>query len=130
MANSATRGEFILPGVMPEPSVPVVLNLYVANAASGDDVYTGLVGRHEIIGFEVTTLSAGDALNTYTLKNNAGDTVASVTTGSADAGTVVAATSVLPTKSTAADGGSLTVSHVRNGGSSEARCRVWLLPLH
>lgn len=129
MANSATRGETVSTGSLPEPVVPVVLSLAIANAASGDNDFTGLIGRHEVVGFEVLTLAAGDVGNKYTLKNGSTAITDDVTPG-ASANTVARAATIDPAANVIADGGTLRISHVLAGGSSLARCRVWLLPLH
>lgn len=116
-------------GTIGSPSPLVVLQLDIANVATGNVDYTGLSGKHEIVGVTLVTTAAGDAGNSYTLKTAGGaaNITDTLTTGAATLGTTKYAGLLINT--TLADTAGLRVAVNRAGGSSAAKLIIYCVPV-
>jgi hypothetical protein len=107
--------------------IPVLHIVPIANAASGDTNVT-LTHKTRVIGARVVLTAAGNAGNTYTVKNATNAITDAITPGATDT-TVADAATIDDAHHEIAAGGTLRVSHVRAGGSAAAivyvfGCRV------
>lgn len=116
-------------GALPAATLPVVLNLEVADAASGNNDWTGLVGKHEVIGFEAQVGAAGDAGNSYQLQTAGGVAITDAVAPGANAGDFKRCAKIDPAQATLANAAGIRIAHIRTAGSSAGRCRVWLVPV-
>lgn len=98
--------------------IPVLHQINIADAVSGD---TDVVLTHKtrIIDAWVVLTAAGDAGNTYTVKNAGNAITDAITPGAADT-TLKRAAQINDANHEIAAAGSLRVSHARIGGSSAA----------
>ena len=128
-AKLAKNAHVASAGTIGAPTPLVVLQLDVANVATGNIDYTGLSGKHEIVGVTVVTTAAGDALNSYTLKTAGGaaNITDTIVTGSATSGTTKYAG--LLTNTTLLDTAGLRLAVLRNAGSSAAKLIIYCVPV-
>ncbi len=97
---------------------PVVHLITIANGASGDTDVT-LTHKTRVLDAQVILTAAGDASNTYTIKN-VGNAITNAITPSATDTTLARAGQINDANWDIAAGTVLRVSHVRIGGSSAA----------
>lgn len=98
--------------------IPLLHQVNIADAVSGD---TDVVLTHKtrVINAWVVLTAAGDAANTYTVKNGANAITDAITPGATDT-TLKSAGQINDANHEIAAAGTLRVSHVKVGGSSAA----------
>lgn len=118
-------------GALPPCTVPVCLRLTVADIASANNDWTGLVGKHKVIGFEVHELAGGHADNSYQLQLAAGTVLSAAIKPGGTAGDHARDASIIVAGDidVLASGAGIRIAHVKVGGSALAVCTVWLLPV-
>ena len=97
---------------------PVLHRINIADGASGDTDVT-LTHKTRVIDAWVVTTAAGDALNTYTVKNAGNAITNAIAPGAADT-SLGRAAQLNDANWEIAASGTLRVSHVRNAASSAA----------
>lgn len=111
-------------GTIGSPSPVVTLQLEVASAAGPTYTvsYTGLSGKHEIIGVSVVQLGAGFAANSYKLQTSAAADITDAMTTGLGVGVVKYAGSLANT--TLLDAAGLKVLVTNGGGAGVAAAKV------
>lgn len=127
-AKVALNAHVASAGTIGSPTPLVVLQLDIANIATGQIEYTGLVGKHEIVGVTFVTTAVGDAGNKYQLKTATGAAeISDLLTMAAAIGTTKYA-GVLKNTTLASNAG-LQIDVTRAGGSSAGKCIIYCVPV-
>ena len=116
-------------GALAAPTVPVVLELTIADGATGNVDFTGLPGKHKVIDFKVKNTAASDAGNSHQLQTGAGAAVSDAVAPGANVGDFKGALNFTDANIVFASGATIRVRRTRAAASAAAVCTVWLVPV-
>lgn len=123
------NGAGIAAGAIPATAfaIPMVLPLVIADAASGNNDFTGLPFKCRVIDAWVQATAAGDPANTYTVQTSGGAAVTDAMTPAGGDNDVARAGEIVDATSDFAAAATIRVAHVRNAASSAAIVYVMII---